>query len=235
MKRSEKIVARLEKLADPEAVAGMARFGIVGAKVYGIKIPVLRALAKEYRPDHDLAAELWAAGSRETRILAAMVADHRLLSPAQAEAWLTEVDSWEVCDQLCQHLLQNTAWAEKKALEWTGRPEEFVKRTGFVVLARLAVIGRAEPERIRARYFPALEKGAADGRNYVKKAVSWALREIGKRYPELHQEALDLAGELKAAGGPAAWVGSDVWRELDSEAVRARVELRRRKRLGKES
>jgi len=234
VRSAEEVLARLESLADPGAAAGMARFGITGEKIYGVKIPVLRSLAKELGRDHRLAEELWALGARETRILAAMIADHRLLTPARAEAWLEEVDSWEVCDQLCQNLLQNAAWAQERALKWAGRPEEFVKRAGFVVLARLAVTGKAEPEDIRARYLPALERGAADGRNYVKKAVSWGLREIGKRYPELHQEALALAAELKKAGGSAAWVGSDVWRELDSDKVKTRIAARKIKDAGEE-
>ena len=223
----EEIIGRLEAGSDPKAVAGMARFGIVGAKVYGLRIPVLRALAKEIGRDHELAGRLWAAGARETRILAAMIDDPALVTAARMEDWVADLDSWEVCDQLCQCLFQDTALAEAKALEWTEREEEFVKRAGFVLLARLAVSRKKEPDATFERYLPVIVREAWDGRNFVRKAVSWALRQIGKRNPALNRRAVETAEEIMAQGtGPARWLAKDVLRELRSDKLRRRLEAK---------
>ena len=225
------IIQRLESLADPEAVAGMASFGIVGAKVYGVKIPVLRSLAKEIGTDHGLAARLWAAGSRESRVLAALIDDPGLVTEEQMDSWVLDLDSWEVCDQLCQSLFQDAALAEAKALEWTGREEEFVKRAGFVLLARLALSRKKEPDASFAPYLAVIQGEAWDGRNYVKKALSWALRQIGKRGPEMNRLAVDTALAMGEQGsGPARWLARDALKELESPELRERLARRARRR-----
>ncbi len=225
----KEIIERLEGLADPGAVAGMARFGIVGTKVYGVKIPLLRALAKEVGKDHGLAAGLWGVDSRETRILAAMIDDPALVAEGQMESWVLDLDSWEVCDQLCQCLFQDTALAGAKALEWSGREEEFVKRAGFVLMARLAVSRKKEPDASFEVYLPIIEREAWDGRNFVKKALSWALRQIGKRSLELNRQATATARAIGEQGtGPARWLARDVIKELESEKLMER--LRRREK-----
>ncbi len=215
---------RLQSLAHPEAVAGMARFGIVGRTVYGVHIPQLRALAREVGCNHPLAVELWGAGSREERILAAMVADPAQVDEGLMEAWVRDLDSWEVCDQCCMNLLEKSPLAWDKAVEWSRRPEEFVRRAGFVLMARLAVSDKQADDERFLRLFPDLEAGADDGRNYVKKAVSWALRQIGKRNKRLHLQAVTQADRMgRRPSASARWIAADVLRELTAEAVRRRL------------
>lgn len=218
------VVKRLEALANPSAIEGMARFGITGAKVYGVSVPDLRALAKEIGRDHLLAQRLWGQGSREARILATIVADPQLLSETQAEAWALDFDSWEVCDQCCINLLERTPYAYEKAAEWSGRSEEMVKRAGFVLMARLAVSDKKAPDHRFEAFLPLIRKEAGDPRNMVRKAVNWALRAIGKRNPALNDRAIETARHILAAGGKGAtWVASDALQELTSEAVQQRL------------
>ena len=218
------IIARLETLADPDALEGMARFGITGAKVYGIKIPVLRALAKEIGHDHELAIALWNENSRETRILAAMIDEPALVDEAQMEKWVSDFDSWEVCDQAIMCDFEKTALAWDKAVEWSAREAEFEKRAGFVMMARLAVSDKTAPDSAFVPFFAIIRRESADQRNFVKKAVSWALRQIGKRNQRLHPHALALADELRRSDSAAArWIGNDAWRELTDEKTVARI------------
>ncbi len=225
----QKIIQKLESLADPEAAAGMADFGIVGVQVYGIRMPVLRALAKEIGQDHELAARLWTAGARETRILAAMIDDPALVDETQMEAWVLDLYSWDVCDYLCQDLFQDTALAKEKALEWPGREEEFVKRAGFALIAKLALSRKKEPDSYFDEFFPLILREVGDGRNLVKKAVSWALRQMGKRNLALNKRAVETAQEIADLGSPAAkWVARDVLKELESEKLRDRLAAKTR-------
>ena len=217
-------MARLEALADPTAVEGMARYGITAKQVYGVSMPHLRLLAKEIGKDHALAERLWQDGSREARILASLVDLPRMVSEEQAERWASDFDNWEVCDQCCLNLLSRSALAHAKALAWCARPEEFVKRAGFVLMARLALASERAPDESYLPFLAAIAREAGDGRNFVKKAVNWALRQIGKRNRTLNARAIALARELKESQSPAArWVGSDALRELASEAVQARL------------
>jgi 3-methyladenine DNA glycosylase AlkD len=222
------IIQQMEALRDPEGVTGMVRFGITPARAYGIKIPVLRQMAKAIGPNHALALQLWANDSRETRILASMVDDPKQVTEAQMDQWAQAFDYWEICDQCIQNLFEKTPYAYQKAVEWSGREEEFVKRAGFVLMARLAVghklVGdkQAADEKLAA-FLPLIEREAADARNNVKKGVSWALRQIGKRNRALHEEAVATAERIQAQESKAArWVASDVLRELESAAVKAR-------------
>lgn len=220
------IIDRLQAQQDNKAVAGMARYGITGATVYGIKMPVLRQLAKEIGKDHDLAQELWAHDSRETRILASLVDDHKLVDEGQMERWVVDFDSWEVCDQVCSNLFGRTPYAYAKALDWGGRPEEFVKRAGFVLMARLAHKDMKTSDAALLACLPIIEREAADERNFIRKAVNWALRDIGKRNVVLNAAALDTAERLIARNSKAArWNGNDARRELTSPAIRRRLGL----------
>ncbi len=208
------IVAYLETLANPANIAGMARYGITGTGTLGVSIPVLRELAKAHRRNHQLALDLWRTGIHEARILASLVNDPQQVTEEQMEAWITEIDSWDVCDQCCSNLFARTPYVWEKATEWSSRPEEFVKRAGFVLMARLAVQEKkADPE----RFHPFLERirhEAEDERNFVKKGVNWALREIGKR--KEMQAARSLAEELAGmASRSARWIGRDALREFD--------------------
>lgn len=218
-REAARIVRELAARGRPAAVAGMARYGIRPGKAFGVSIPVLRALAKEVGRDHDLAIALWRTGVHEARILASMIADPARATPALREAWTRDFDSWDVCDQVCMNLFEDVPGIAAQALRWSRRDEEFVKRAGYVMMARLAVSDKGAADASFARFFPAIRRGATDPRNYVKKAVSWALREIGKR--RLEPQARALAADLAAsANKPARWIGRDALRDLDAAAAR---------------
>jgi 3-methyladenine DNA glycosylase AlkD len=222
------ILARLETLSRPGALEGMSRFAIKTDKAYGVWIPDLRALAKELGRDHDLAQELWRIDCRETRILAAMVGEPARVNDALMEAWVVCFRDWEVCDQCCMNLFEKTGLAWKKALEWSCRPEEFVKRAGFVLMARLAVSHKTAADERFEVFFPAMIREACDSRNFVKKAVNWSLRQIGKRNMNLNSRALETAREIQALGDKTAnWIAADALRELTDEKVRQRMAARR--------
>lgn len=222
--QAEQILTAIQAVADPDAVAGMTRYGIVGSQVYGVKIPVLRAMAKEIGYDHELAQELWAINSRETRVLATMVDHWKQVTPEQMDAWAAEFDSWEVCDQACSNLFGRTPCAHDKALAWSERPEEFVKRAGFVLMAVLSHKKSKTPPEQLAEYLPIIRRESGDDRNFVKKAVNWALRDIGKSSLPLNTAAIETAERLvEQPSKSATWIGRDALRELTSEKVQARL------------
>lgn len=224
MTSSSEIVARLEQAGDPAAAAGMARYGITGGCVYGVKMPALRGLAKELGRSHELALELWSIPCRETRILAGLIADPERMSPALMLFWAKDFDSWEVCDQAVMNLFDHTRYNYQLAVQWSTRREEFVKRAAYALMAQRAVRDKDAEDRVFRALLPLIVAGAADDRPYVKKAISWALRNIGKRNAELNWVAVETARTLRAAADPAArWVGSDAFRELTSPAVRSRL------------
>ncbi len=220
----EEVLARLEAWRDPHAAAGMARYGIKSDVVYGVSIPRLRSLAREIERDHALALELWEIAGRETRILASMTAEPSKVDDRLMEDWVLDFDCWEVCDQVCMNIFEKTPLAFSKAEEWSQRGEEFVKRAGFVLMARLAVSDKAAGDAAFERFFPLIRRGAEDERNMVKKAVNWALRQIGKRNEALNRRAIGEAEALRELDSRSArWVASDALRELGSEAVQARL------------
>ena len=222
----DEIIERLQSQRNPDAVAGMARYGIVGQEVFGVKVPILRAMAREAVPDHALALRLWAYPSRETRVLATMIDRPPWVDEAQMEAWAADFDSWEVCDQACGNLFAHTPFAYAKAMAWSARPEEFVKRAAFVLMADLAHKDKKTSDEALLAFLPAIEREADDGRNFVKKAVNWALRDIGKRNAALNVQAVAVARRLaERPEPPARWNGRDARRELTSEAVQKRLGL----------
>src|ERR1700730_11188097 len=200
----EQVIARLQGYANAQAAEGMARFGITSANVLGISIPVLRKLAKELGRDHALALELWASGFHEARILAAMVDDPRLVTEQQMEAWVNAFDSWDVCDQVCGGLFDKTPYAFQKAVEWCHCEQEFIRRAGFVMMAELAVHDKQASDEAFLPFFWLIKQYAWDERNFVKKAVNWALRQMGKRDKQLCVIALECANELEGMGPQAA-------------------------------
>jgi 3-methyladenine DNA glycosylase AlkD len=220
----ESVLERLKSLANPEAVAGMARFRINPENTYGISIPVLRKMARETGRDHLLAQQLWSTGVHEARILAGMVDEPRLVTEEQMERWAAEFDSWDVCDQCCGNLFDKTEFAYRKAVEWAARDEEFVKRAGFALMAWLAFHDKRAPDEAFLAFLPVIKRESADGRNYVKKAVNWALRQVGKRNTALNIMAIEAAREIHATGSkPGRWIAADALRELTSETVRERL------------
>jgi 3-methyladenine DNA glycosylase AlkD len=222
------ILADFEAHRNPDALAGMARYGIATARAYGIAIPHLRHLAKRIRTDHALVGRLWASGIHEARILASMVADPRAVTGEQMDAWAAEFDSWDLCDQCCANLFERTPLAWAKAVEWSARPEGFVKRAGFVLMARLAVSDKkADAARFLA-FMPLIQREATDERHEVKKAVNWALRQIGKRNSALNAAAIETATAIRQINSRAArWIAADALRELQSVAVQDRLQRKR--------
>jgi 3-methyladenine DNA glycosylase AlkD len=220
----DQILARLESLGSPEDAAGMARFGINVEKAYGIRIPELRKLAKELGRDHDLALALWETGMHEARILASMVDDPKQVSETQMEAWVRDFNSWDLCDQCTGNLFDRTPLAYAKAREWAAREPEFEKRAGFALMAWLAVHDKQAPDEKFSAFLPVIEREAGDERNFVRKAVNWALRQIGKRNAALNAEAIAMAKKLQRMDSKAAqWNANDALKELTSEKVQARL------------
>jgi len=223
--RLDDVLALLESMADPTNVAGMARFGITPrTRVLGISMPALRLLAKDLGTDHRLASGLWRSGIHEARVVATMVEDPARVTEAQADRWVRSLDSWDVCDQLCSNLLSRTPFAFASAREWAGRTREFEKRAGFALMAALAVHAKDASDRAFERFLPLIAREATDDRNFVRKAVNWALRQIGKRNERLHAEAIATAERIARMDARSArWIASDALRELRSDAVRSRV------------
>ncbi len=228
----EEVVAELRSHRDEKAMAGMARFGITVDDAVGMSVPEIRALAKRIVAQlgrrnparHEFAAGLWAAGIHEARLLAGMVDLAEAVTPEQMDAWVLDLDSWDVCDQLCMNLFAETPLAWSKALEWTSREEEFVKRAGFALIAVLALHDKKASDDSFAPMLAAIEREAADERNFVKKAVNWALRQIGKRTPALNAAAIATARRIAEQGSKSArWIASDALRELEGEAVKKRL------------
>lgn len=211
---ADQLVDKLKAFSTHEHLAGMVQYGINVNNTMGVSIPDIRSLARGRR-DHQLAQDLWATGIHEARILAIFVEDPGLVTPEQMDSWAADFDSWDVCDQACISLFDKTPHAANKAIEWSGRQEEFVKRAGFALMAALAWHDKKRPDETFKQFFPNIIRESSDGRNYVKKAVSWALRQIGKRNPLLRQAAIQAAGEIRMLGTPSAkWIASDVLREL---------------------
>lgn len=214
------ILRNLQALSNPGNVAGMARFGINPRHTYGISIPHLRSMAKQIGADHRVAEQLWASGIHEARILASMVERPEFVSEAQMESWVRDFDSWDICDQCCMNLFRKTKFAHRKAAQWSKRKEEFVKRAGFVLMATLAVHDFEARDQAFVKFLPIVKRESTDERNFVKKAVNWALRSIGKRNLYLNRMAIETAREIQATdSGAANWIAANALRELLSVAV----------------
>lgn len=211
----QKVLEELKAHANPEDAAGMARFGINPNNTFGVRIPMLRALAKEIGKNHALSLELWDSKIHEARILAGMIDEPRLVTENQADRWIKDFDSWDVCDQVCMNLFDKTNFAFVKAKEWSKRKEEFEKRAGFALMACLAWHDKKAKDNDFLAFFPYIKAAADDERNFVKKAVNWALRQIGKRNKRLCQKAIELSEEIQRIDSKAAkWIATDALREL---------------------
>ena len=218
------IIKKLESLSDPEAVKGMARFGINPENTYGVSIPNLRKVAKETGRNHALAQQLWASGIHEARILASMIDEPEMVTDVQMESWVSDFDSWDVCDQCCSNLFDKTGFAHQKAVEWSEKDEEFVKRAGFVMMAILAVHDKKATDEEFLKFLPIIKRESTDNRNFVKKAVNWALRQIGKRNLNLNKIAIKTAEEIQQIDSKSArWIAADAIRELTGETIQSRL------------
>ena len=219
----KEIVKKLKSLKNSKNVTGMARFGIrPKTKVLGISIPELRKIAKDIGKDHELALRLWDSGIHEARILAGFIADSEKLTEAQMRKWVSDFDSWDIVDQVCGNLFDKTKFAYKKIFEFSEREEEFVKRTAFTLMAALSVHDKEMKDEEFIKFFPLIKKASTDERNFVKKAVNWALRQIGKRNMKLNKEAIKLAKEIQRIDSKSAkWIANDAIRELtDSKNIK---------------
>ena len=222
--RTQEILLRLKTLANPANIAGMARYGINPQNTLGVSIPVLRQIAKETGRNHQLAQELWDSGIHEARILAVYVEDPKQVTEEQMERWVSDLDSWDVCDQLCNNLFDRLPYTYSKALAWSTRQEVFVKRAGFVLMATLTVHNKRMSDEQLVQFLPIILHEATDERNYVKKAVNWALRQIGKRNRMLNQLAIQTATQIAQIDDKTArWIATDALRELTSEKIQSRL------------
>jgi 3-methyladenine DNA glycosylase AlkD len=224
----KEVLDRLKSLSNPKAVEGMAKFGINPKNTFGVSIPTLRDMAKEIGVDHILAQQLWNSGFHEARILAGMIDDPKRVMEAQMESWVQDFDSWDICDQCCSNLFDKTRFAFPKAIEWSRRNEEFVKRAGFVLMAALAVHAKRAKDAEFLKFLPLIKRESVDKRNFVKKAVNWALRQIGKRNLKLNKAAVETAKDIQRLDSKSAkWIASDALRELNSPAVQKRLRVRK--------
>jgi len=216
----EQILARLAEMSSRENVEGMARYGIRPARALGVPSARLKMLAREIGKSHELAAALWDTGIHEARLLAGLVDLPAQVTAEQMEAWAAEFDNWALCDSVCGWLFDKAPAAREKIGAWTARPEEFVKRAGFALIAWTAVHDKKAADEAFQPWLEMILREAGDGRNYVQKAVNWALRQIGKRNERLNSRAIETACRLLENGGAAGRrVAIDALRELTSAKV----------------
>ena len=223
------ILKELTELGSPSDVAVMARFAIPTDNAFGIRAPELKKFAKEVKKQaddrHALALELWKTGIYEARAVAFLIDNPKLVTRKQMDTWSEDFDNWATVDGACSYLFCRTPFAYEKAVEWTGKNPEFIKRAAFSLIAYLAVHDKRAPDDKLAEFLPLIEKHADDGRNFVKKAVNWSLRQIGKRSLDLNASAIETANRIKLQDSRSArWIAADALRELTSDAVRQRLE-----------
>jgi 3-methyladenine DNA glycosylase AlkD len=221
----EQVMARLKEKARPDQLAGMKKYGMSVEKRLGLSMPDMRKLAKELGKNHNLALELWKTGIAEARIIAALIDDPKMLTERQMENWVKSFNSWDVCDQTCGEFFDKSPLAWKKVVDWSNRDEEFVKRAAFALLASLAWHDKKSDDARFIELLPVIIQASTDERNFVRKAVNWALRNIGKRNIRLNKVAIDTAIKIQKLDTKAArWIAADAIRELESEAVKKRLE-----------
>jgi 3-methyladenine DNA glycosylase AlkD len=207
-------LAWLERRGTKRNVQGLSRYGIQARKAFGVPVGTIKQLGKKLGTDHDLALALWKTGWYEARLLAAFVGDPARLTVAQMNAWCRDFENWGDCDTVCFHLFDKTPHAWGRITAWSRKRGEFEKRASFALLASVALHDKHAPDAPFVRSLTLIERAAADDRNFVKKAVSWALRGIAKRNKTMHRAAVASARRLAARDGSARWVGLDVLREL---------------------
>lgn len=217
---SEEVIKKLKTLKNPKNVEGMARFGINPDKTLGVSVPYLRKTAKQAGRNHELALKLWKSGIHEARILASMVDEIKKVDEQQMDSWIKGFDSWDVCDQCCMNLFYQHPLAYKKAAQWATLKQEFEKRAGFALMACLAWKDKNADDKQYFPFFDLIKKYSTDERNFVKKAVNWALRQIGKKNLNLNKKAIKTAEEIQKINSKSSrWVANDALKELKGEAV----------------
>ena len=219
----EEIIQKLQSLENPENVKGMARYGITLKNNLGISIYQLRPFAKEIGRNHPLALKLWDSKIHDARLLACFIDDPKEVTADQMDAWAEDFDSWDICDQACTNLFDRSPLAYEKVYQWADHEKEFVKRAAFSLIAGLAVHDKTATDKKFEDFLPIIIKHSVDERNYVKKAVNWALRNIGKRNLHLNKRAIEIAKEIQKINSKSArWIASDALRELTSDKIKRR-------------
>lgn len=225
MKTKKDVMAFLRFHANNKIVLQMKYFGIETPKAFGVKAPLIRSLAKEIGTNHTLALSLWKTKFLEARALAALVADPEQVTEKLMESWVSDFDSWAICDACCGELFAYSPLAVSKAYEWSKRKNEFEKRAGFVMMVELSIHRKEFDDSIFLPFFKIIIRESTDERNFVRKAVNWALRQIGKHNKRLHTEAMKCAVQLSRSNHPTArWIGVDAIKDLSSAATKRRFE-----------
>ncbi len=223
----DEVLTWLKKKGTQRTVDGMARYGIQAERAFGVTVGALQVFRKRIGKDHELSQALWASGWYEARLLAAFVGDPKRVTRRQMNAWAASFENWADCDTVCFHLFDRTPYAFEKARQWASSPREFVKRAAFALMASLTVHDKSATDDRFLDFLPLIETGARDERNFVKKAVNWALRSVGKRRPALNAAAVDVAERLAMSEEAACrWVGKNALRELTSPKVQSRLARR---------
>jgi 3-methyladenine DNA glycosylase AlkD len=230
MQTVEQVIKEIKKYESKEGKEGKARYGINNEKGYGLRTPQMRAIAKQIGKNHELALQLWKTEIHEARHIAAMIADPKQTTEELMEQWLKDFNSWDIVDDCCLTLFDKTPYAWKKAVEWTKRKPEFEKRAGFSMMAILAVHDKKAEDSKFEKFFPYLIKESSDERNFVRKAINWALRQIGKRNARLCRKSIAVAKEIyKKGDATSRWIATDALRELEKYKKEGRI-----KSIGKE-
>lgn len=226
MNSLDDIIKELKKLSVPNRKADFLRFGINIDNALFIQMPVLRDIAKSVGKNHKLAEDLWNTGIHEARIIACLIDEPDKVTEKQMEKWVKDFNSWDICDQCCNNLFRKTRFAHQKAVEWSSREEEFVKRAGFVMMAVLAVHDKKSEDNVFLKFLEIAKKESTDERNFVKKAVNWAIRQIGKRNELLNQKATAICHQIEKKDSKSSkWIAKDALRELNSEEVKKRLHI----------
>jgi len=227
---TQQIIDYLTTQSDKKRLPFMKRYGINTDHALGIPLSILRPYAKQIGTNHQLAIDLWDTRIHEARILATIIDDPKQVTEEQMEQWAAEFNSWDICDQCCLNLFDKTIYVHKKISEWTQRKEEFVKRAGFVLIVALAIHDKNAADDFFDQFFPPIKRENSDDRTYVKKAVNWALRSIGKRNLNLNEKSIEIANEIiKKKNKTAQWIAKDAIRELRSEKIQKRLQTKSRK------
>jgi 3-methyladenine DNA glycosylase AlkD len=222
-------LAWLERRGSKRNREGMARYGIVSAKVFGVSVAMLQQLGKRFGRDHELALQLWDTGWYEARMLTAFVDEPERVTAAQMDRWARDFDNWAICDTVCFHLFDRTRHAWRKVDQWSGRRDEFVKRAAFALVASIGAHDKQAPDAPFRRALKLIEREAHDERNFVKKGVSWALRVTGRRNPGLYDAAVAVATRLADSPETAArWIGKDALRDWAKLKLRQRGSVRKK-------
>jgi 3-methyladenine DNA glycosylase AlkD len=225
--RIDEILRKLEKRGSKANREGMARYGIVADRVFGVSVETIRSMAKDLGRDHSLALALWDTGWYEARMMTAFVDEPNRVTSSQMDAWARDFGNWAICDGLCFHLFDKTEHKWKKIQQWSNRKDEFVKRAAFALLAGVALHDKKEGDPPFMKSLQLIERAADDERNFVKKGVSWALRSIAHRNKTLHAASLDLANNLAASDDRTErWIGKDVLKDITRPAIVRKIASR---------